>query len=669
MRALEAVFKVLLGLTLGLVLAEGAFHLRDDGAFPHLNLYRLDEKLGVRLQPESSMRLRVANNPVTTVAINSYGYRAPEWPVPADGEVLVVGDSQVFGLGVEANETFSAKLSELLKVPVLNGGVPTYGPREYTQVVKEQLGARGKIATVVYVLNLSTDLFEVERTNVQRHTVWDGWAVRAETAPASVTWFPFRQTLMSRSHLVFAARKWLNAGGQPGQEGFSTEGSWKDVVQASAGVQPVVPEDAAARKLLEERSRLARQLEDVASRLEDHFSEKVNEDGAFAEAVKPLTPKGGDPRDIVEVRYAEGARRVEITAYQLFMASLGEGKNEAFLEKLAKSRNDPELLALIEERRAMRAQLDALKPEGEPAHVAPIERVLQETQALCQQAGARLLVVALPLDVMVSSEEWKKYGVTPIDMSPTSVLATDVVSRAERVGASGLDPTAALAAAEPGAFLDGDLHLTPRGHAALAQAIVDALNAPAKPKGTLTLPEGRSWLPTADEWRREKENTVKGSTAAGCETKKVREWLRLRCSPKEDGDGVRNIELLEGGHGDASAYQNDGAVMIIPLLPGDTARAMFSWKASQRELVMSISKTGVESFAFSEEKAHAAGRNPPALKYVQKPDADPLRDPGCGKDLVISGALRRCATRCDAQTPCPKGHCEPWPSGDFCAVP
>ena len=89
-------------------------------------------------------------------------------------------------------------------------------------------------------------------------------------------------------------------------------------------------------------------------------------------------------------------------------------------------------------------------------------------------------------------------------MSPTRVLVDDVVTRAERVGALGLDPTAALAAAEPGAFLQGDLHLTPRGHAALAQAIVEALQRPVKPKGALALPEGRSWFPTEDEWRREK---------------------------------------------------------------------------------------------------------------------------------------------------------------------
>jgi lysophospholipase L1-like esterase len=667
-RALKALLKVLFGLTLGLALAEGLFRFRDAGAFPHLNLYTVDPTLGVRLEPNTSMKLRVANNAVTTVQINSLGYRAPEWPAPASGEVLVVGDSQVFGLGVESQETFSARLSELLKVPVLNAGVPTYGPREYTAVVKEVL-ARRKVATVVYVLNLSNDLFEVDRPNLQRHTVWDGWAVRTETAPSSVTNFPFRRALMSRSHLVFAARKLLLSSGQPASEGFATEGSWKDVVQASNKVEPLPPEDAAARQLLETRGALAKQLEDVAQRLESHFEEKVGENPDFADAARPLAPKGGDPRDILEVRFAEGARRVDLTAYHLFMASVGEAKNEAFLEKLATSKKDPELQKLVDERKKLRGQLDALRPEGEPAHVVPVERVLQETKALCDAAGARLLVVALPLDVMVSADEWKKYGVPPLDMSPTKVLVEDLVTRAERAGALGLDPTAALAAAEPGAFLDGDLHLTPRGHAALAQSIAEVLSRPVKPKSTLALPEGRSWYPTEDEWRREKECTVKGSTAAHCETKLVREWLRVRCLASEDDD-VDDIEVLEGGHGDWRAWRNDGSVLILPVVEGDSAKVRVRWEKVDRELTLDFPKGGARTMAFAAPVARVKHRGEPTrLAYSPDPVVDPLAVPGCDPGSRLAGAMRTCAKACDAKTPCDKGHCEPWPTGDFCAVP
>lgn len=667
MCGLRALLKVMLGLGLGLILAEGLFFLRDDGAFPHLNLYAVDPALGVRLEPDTQMQLRVADNPVTTVRINSRGYRAPEWPAPTDGEVLVVGDSQVFGLGVEGNETFSAKLSELLQVPVLNGGVPTYGPREYTAVVEEVLRAR-KVATVIYVLNLSNDLFEVDRPNAQRHTVWDGWAVRTETAPPAVTDFPFRRALMSRSHLVFAARQLLQASGQPVSEGFATEGTWKDVVQASSGVQPLPPEDADARKLLEARGALGRQLDAVAQKLEAHFERKVGQDPAFADAARPLAPKGGDPRDILEVRYGEGARRVDLTAYHLFMASVGEAKNEAFLEKLAASKQDPALQKLVDERKALRSRLDALKPQGEPAHVVPVEAVLAKTKAACDAAGARLVVVALPLDVMVSAGEWEKYGVPPLDMAPTRVLVEDVISRAERLGALALDPTAALAAAEPGAFLHGDLHLTPKGHAALAQAIAEALKAPVKAKSALALPEGRSWPPTGDEWRREKECTVKGSTAAGCETKRVREWLRVRCLPGED-DAVEFIEVLQGGHGDFRAWRDDSAALIIPVVEGDATKVRFLWSKTEQELRLDFPKGGARTMAFSAPVPRPGDRGTPRLPYLDDLEVDPLQVPSCAPGWRWGGSLRTCAKGCDAKTPCAAGHCEPWPTGDFCAVP
>jgi SGNH hydrolase-like domain, acetyltransferase AlgX len=672
----KSLLKVVLGLVIGVVLAELAFSARDSGAFPHLNLYEADADLGVRLQPNTSMKLRVADNDVTTVQINSFGFRGGEWPAPTKGEVLVVGDSQVFGLGVEADQTFSAKLAEQLKVPVLNAGVPTYGPAEYTAVV-ERFVQRGPSSTVIYVLNLANDLFEVERPNLERHAVWDGWAVRRETAPKEVTNFPFRHQLMSRSHLVFALRK-LMAGSGSVNEGFSTEGSWKDVVQASSGVTPLPPEDEGARQLLSQRAALNKELDVLADGLENYVSDKVYEDSNFAEAVKPLNPRGGDPRDILEVRQAEGARAVDLTALHLFMAAVGEGRNEAFLEALAKRRNDQALLKLLDDRRALRAKLEALKPEGEPTHVLPIEAVLARTRAACDRAGAKLVVVALPLDVMVSADEWKKYGVKPIDMTPTSVLVDDVVSRAERLGAIGVDPTAALLAAEPGAFLNGDLHLTPKGHAALAGAIVAAMNRPPKPKSTLLLPEARSWPPTEDEWRAAKECTVKGSTAAGCETKLVREWLRVSCLAQlkpgagetDDGFAPELVDVKTGGHGDAATWRYYGqAGLIIPVVPGDAARVRFAWPSVERELQLDFPRDAPLTMAFTAptRRVKSAGeRNP---QYGLSKVGDPLAPPTCPAGQVAAGALVRCAPSCDASTPCAKGHCEPWPAGSFCAVP
>src|SRR5262245_13507825 len=197
------------------------------GAFPHLNVYLRDAELGVRLRPGATTRIAFGGNPATDVRINRDGYRGPELPAPAadSSEILVVGDSQVFGLGVQEHETASARLAELTGQPVVNAGVPTYGPPEYLAVVREMLERR-RPQTVVYVVNLVNDLFEAARPNVQRHVVWDGWAVRSETAPREVTEFPGREVIFRRSHAVLALRSWWNRGGGAlSDRGFASEGT------------------------------------------------------------------------------------------------------------------------------------------------------------------------------------------------------------------------------------------------------------------------------------------------------------------------------------------------------------------------------------------------------------------------------------------------------------
>lgn len=118
------------GLLAGLLAAEAVASLRDEGAFPHVNFYVPDDVLGVRLAPGAHQKIAFGGNPVTTLETNALGYRAPDWPAPGDREVVVVGDSQVFGLGVEAEDSLPAQLAVQSGRVVLNGGVPTYGPDE-----------------------------------------------------------------------------------------------------------------------------------------------------------------------------------------------------------------------------------------------------------------------------------------------------------------------------------------------------------------------------------------------------------------------------------------------------------------------------------------------------------------------------------------------------------
>ena len=225
--------KVLAGTALGLALVEGTFWWLDSGAFPHLNVYEADAELGVRLRPGATERTRVEPNPVTKVRVNEHGLRGAALALPMTNAVLVVGDSTTFGLGVEEDETFSARLAATLRGrPVVNAGIPTYGPLEY-QRVAERLLPVTRAKTLVYAVNLANDLFEAARPNRERHKVWDGWAVRAPTAPLEVSSFPGRSWLFRESHAFFHLRKLVYRARHPELEdvGFDTEGSWRDLVR------------------------------------------------------------------------------------------------------------------------------------------------------------------------------------------------------------------------------------------------------------------------------------------------------------------------------------------------------------------------------------------------------------------------------------------------------
>ncbi len=145
--------RALAGVGLGLVIAEAAFWMRDGGAFPHLNVYIDDAERGVRLRPGATERIRFSKNPVTKIRINADGFRGGPATPPSPDEIIVVGDSQVFGLGVEEEETFAAVLQSALGGSriVRNLGVPTYGPDEYTAVLAAALAKRpaGSKTTVV----------------------------------------------------------------------------------------------------------------------------------------------------------------------------------------------------------------------------------------------------------------------------------------------------------------------------------------------------------------------------------------------------------------------------------------------------------------------------------------------------------------------------------------
>jgi len=584
-----------LGLAVGLAASEAMFWVRDRGAFPHLNSYVADPALGVRLRPGATQRVSFGGNPVTQVRVNASGFRGADWPAPGGDEVLVIGDSQVFGLGVEEGESLAAGLEKELGggTRVLNAGVPTWGPVEYRRALDELLPER-KPKTVVYVVNFVNDPFEAARPNTERHAVWDGWAVRKETAPASVASFPGRDLLFRRSHAVFALRQWLYRRGGPERDdrGFASEGTWRDLVTLRGehtATQTLAADEIERRgRLQEARARYAAR---AALAAELHVKLLAYETLKLDPASNTVyLSSHANPGDIVVPQLGEEGRPLAASVEYIRQAA---DLRHKFEERLRAEVNAPADAERAKEIARSLAERDALEKRLEEVLAEPVElvragfpmlRVVEETKAAVEASGARFVLLVLPLDVQVSADEWKKYGQAPVDLAGTEVLVRDLAEGTRALGATALDATEALRAAEPGAFLNGDPHLSPKGHAAVAKALAAAMReAPprVKPMPLLALPRGRSRLPRPEEWATQAgEVLVTGSTAAGCSTRRLREWLYVRCMRQDNPHAPvpAGVKLDQGGHGDTLTWAADGTVTLVaPVVRGDELRATFTW--------------------------------------------------------------------------------------------
>lgn len=711
--------QIAVGLGLGLVATEYAFRVRDDGAFPHVNFYVADPQLGVRLQPGATMGFRLGTNPRTTIHVNASGYRGADWPVPQSREIVVVGDSQVFGLGVEDHDTFSARLAERTGRPVINAGVPTYGPREYLETARELLATR-RPETVVVVLNYVNDPFELERPNSERHAVWDGWAVRRETAPTEVVQFPGRAWLFSRSHAVYALRRWLyalesdDAGVRPLDPGTPSEGGWEDLVHASLRAQEEQAEQAAQHERSRGTSRaqverLGRSLADKRAQLRDledelEYGEPSELSGRIA---------AGKPGDIVDDTNAEKSRSVVLTAELIRVAverrEAYKKQQRKFVRTHAAKFRELQAAAatLVDERETLLAELAASAPRPRPQSV--FDAYLAGFKAMCDAHGAELVVVALPIDVQVDAGEWAKYGVERgPDMRPSQILLSDVVASAEELRIRGLDATAALRAAQPGAFLDHDIHMTARGHAALAEALAQRLEHPLPPRAPAPgLPRGTRYAPTSAAWAAVEPAPLDDMAWATGTVQHLGGWLKLRFAAADDVEPIREIELLTGASPAAMRMTTaTGMTLVTPLAPGEplTARLYrldgagelrIRWEPDERgpqlrAEVVALHGVPARPLTFTRppgilcrcdtcdemwgepaldaacEAAHPGEPDKVCDAVLACVRHDPLFAPECPEGQVHAFASNACFTPCDAENPCARGACTPWHGGAVC---
>lgn len=288
-------------------------------------------------------------------------------------------------------------------------------------------------------------------------------------------------------------------------------------------------------------------------------------------------------------------------------------------------------------------------------------------------------------------------------MESTKVLLDDVVNAARSLGADGFDATPALAAAEPGAFLDGDIHMTPKGHRAVGEALAKALRTPTLAIPGAGLPVSRSAPPKAAEWATNTEIAVRESDPAGCETKKVREWLGIFCRHK---GGAKGVMVATGTEVLAGTLPGE-ALLVAPLVPGQDLRATFAFEGGNRDFIVKVGEN-VETADIGFTKAvpavalgEGAGPSPESGAFctcfvaqnagktcsaaTSVPDADcartygsdcakllacaagdPSAAPRCKAGQANAGAASRCRALCSNEAPCAKGRCAEWQGGRVC---
>jgi hypothetical protein len=90
---------------------------------------------------------------------------------------------------------------------------------------------------------------------------------------------------------------------------------------------------------------------------------------------------------------------------------------------------------------------------------------------------------------------------------------------------------------------------------------------------------GRSATPTISEWSSVSEVSVRNSSALGCETKMVREWLRVTCHALAKDNAPTGVQVIRPTGDREYFIFNSGGVasLVMPVRVGVDAEARYTW--------------------------------------------------------------------------------------------
>lgn len=274
----------------------------------------------------------------TTVSINSLGMRGAEVGDKQAGErrLLVLGDSVVWGYGVEAEQAFPARLQQRFReagqpVVVGNAGVPGYGSKHVALHMARMAGPFAADAFVVcgYLGNDALDDAQPQRTvyaglSLQgpwSRLVQESWRARLMYRSRAALWFEswlvtnHEEASLLRQLRFLPAEAELAAGFSPAR---LYGGLFLDVVDPETkwdpGVKPVVPRHLAMLRASLQAMRRTAGVHPVVFVVLP-TSAQVIEDKRVAELVRLGFEPAKFERGLAQQRWMGVAKDVGMPAY------------------------------------------------------------------------------------------------------------------------------------------------------------------------------------------------------------------------------------------------------------------------------------------------------------------------------------------------------------------
>lgn len=174
---LRRLLLVVAGLLVAAGLLEGLLRLSGQGVRSQAGLFVVENDGAIGLAPCASDRVRRPDGLVTTLTTDRLGLRAASaCAEPSASRTLVLGDSQVFGLGVAAEDSFAARMG------ALNGGVPDYAIGDALARGRRLLShpELSGVRRVLVVVNQSNDFDDGTRPVGERNVIRGGYLLRQD---------------------------------------------------------------------------------------------------------------------------------------------------------------------------------------------------------------------------------------------------------------------------------------------------------------------------------------------------------------------------------------------------------------------------------------------------------------------------------------------------------